>query len=67
MRKRRQWLAERQIPWHRRFGRWWDADHIRPVAEGGGVCGLDNLQTLCLACHRQKTAAQRAARRVTRA
>jgi 5-methylcytosine-specific restriction enzyme A len=33
----------------------WDADHIVPVAEGGGECDLDNLRTLCLACHRQQT------------
>ncbi len=34
----------------------WDADHIRPVAEGGGQCDLDNLRTLCLLCHREATA-----------
>lgn len=34
----------------------WDADHIRPVAEGGGQCDLDNLRTLCLPCHREATA-----------
>ena len=34
----------------------WDADHIRPVAEGGGQCDLDNLRTLCLLCHRLATA-----------
>jgi 5-methylcytosine-specific restriction endonuclease McrA len=34
----------------------WDADHIRPVAEGGGQCDLDNLRTLCLLCHREVTA-----------
>ncbi|MDQ2834895.1 MAG: HNH endonuclease [Acidobacteriota bacterium] len=34
----------------------WDADHIRPVAEGGGQCDLDNLRTLCLLCHRDATA-----------
>jgi 5-methylcytosine-specific restriction protein A len=34
----------------------WDADHIRPVAEGGGECDLDNLRTLCLCCHREVTA-----------
>ena len=34
----------------------WDADHILPVAEGGGQCDLDNLRTLCLLCHRQATA-----------
>jgi len=34
----------------------WDADHIRPVAEGGGQCDLDNLRTLCLLCHKDATA-----------
>jgi len=34
----------------------WDADHILPVAEGGGECDLQNLRTLCLRCHRQATA-----------
>jgi 5-methylcytosine-specific restriction endonuclease McrA len=34
----------------------WDADHILPVAEGGGQCDLDNLRTLCLLCHREETA-----------
>jgi 5-methylcytosine-specific restriction endonuclease McrA len=34
----------------------WDADHIVPVAEGGGECDLSNLRTLCLKCHRQATA-----------
>lgn len=33
----------------------WDADHIVPVAEGGGQCDLDNLRTLCVACHREVT------------
>ena len=66
MRKRRAWLTARGIPWARRFGRWWDADHIRPVAEGGGECDLANYQTLCLACHRSKTAAQAARRKQAR-
>ena len=35
----------------------WDADHIRAVVEGGGECGLENMQTLCFWCHRDKTAA----------
>ena len=34
----------------------WQADHILPVAEGGGGCSLDNLRTLCLPCHRTVTA-----------
>jgi 5-methylcytosine-specific restriction protein A len=45
----------------------WDADHIRPVAEGGGQCDLDNLRTLCLLCHREATAALRTRLRLTRA
>ncbi|MBI1786649.1 MAG: HNH endonuclease [Acidobacteria bacterium] len=34
----------------------WDADHIVPVAEGGGECDLANLRTLCLRCHKRATA-----------
>ncbi len=34
----------------------WDADHILPVAEGGGECDLKNIRTLCLRCHRRATA-----------
>jgi 5-methylcytosine-specific restriction endonuclease McrA len=37
----------------------WDADHIKPVAQGGGGCGLDNYQTLCIWCHKKKTKQQR--------
>jgi 5-methylcytosine-specific restriction endonuclease McrA len=35
----------------------WDADHIVPVAEGGGECDLANMRTLCLRCHREATVA----------
>lgn len=35
---------------------WWEADHIVPVCEGGGQCGLDGLRTLCCACHKRVTA-----------
>lgn len=34
----------------------WDADHIVPVVEGGGGCGLENYRTLCLWCHQDETA-----------
>jgi 5-methylcytosine-specific restriction protein A len=37
----------------------WDADHVVPVAEGGGQCYLSNMRTLCLLCHRQATMALR--------
>lgn len=33
----------------------WEVDHIVPVVEGGGECGMDNLRTLCVPCHRQVT------------
>lgn len=35
---------------------WWDADHIVEVVNGGGQCGLENYQTLCVPCHKDKTA-----------
>lgn len=35
----------------------WQADHITPVIEGGGECGLDNFRTLCTRCHKEETAA----------
>ena len=34
----------------------WDADHILEVVNGGGLCGLENYQTLCHPCHKAKTA-----------
>lgn len=44
----------------------WEADHVLPVVEGGGQCGLENYRTLCLICHKRETkllAARRAAAR----
>lgn len=39
--------------WKRKFGGGlWDADHIIPVKKGGGSCGLENLRTLCISCHK---------------
>ena len=38
-------------------GHLWQADHIIPVVEGGGECGLENYWTLCSACHKRETAA----------
>ncbi len=35
---------------------WWEVDHIVPVVLGGGCCGLDNLRTLCVPCHKKATA-----------
>lgn len=33
----------------------WQADHINPVIEGGGECGLEGFRTLCTACHKAVT------------
>lgn len=44
------------IPPGREIGDWWDADHITPVIEGGGECGLENYRTLCIPCHQKQTA-----------
>lgn len=35
----------------------WEADHIVPVVEGGGGCGLEGYRSLCLPCHRLVTKA----------
>lgn len=44
-------------PYGRRYhGSYWDADHIVPVSQDGGGCGLDNYRTLCLLCHKAVTA-----------
>jgi 5-methylcytosine-specific restriction protein A len=42
--------------WKRKHGGGlWDADHIIPVKDGGGQCGMDNLRTLCIKCHKNVT------------
>lgn len=58
-RGRRRRCAELGIP-YARLRAPWDADHIVPVAEGGGECDLANLRTLCLPCHRRVTEELRA-------
>jgi 5-methylcytosine-specific restriction endonuclease McrA len=50
---RRRWRAMRPR---------WEADHIVPVADGGGECGLDNYRLLCRPCHVRVTTAWRARR-----
>lgn len=42
--------------WQRKS--FWDVDHVVAVKDGGGRCGLDGLQTLCVGCHAAKTAGQ---------
>jgi 5-methylcytosine-specific restriction protein A len=52
---RSQFRKAHGIPPSRSCGDWWDADHIVPVIEGGGECGLSNFRTLCISCHRKET------------
>lgn len=59
------WGRDKAREWERRWQKkgwpglyrsWWEADHIVPVIEGGGGCGLDNYRTLCVPCHKKETA-----------
>ncbi|XP_042463395.1 DNA annealing helicase and endonuclease ZRANB3-like isoform X3 [Zingiber officinale] len=47
-------------------GNAWHADHIIPVFKGGGECQLENMRTLCVACHLEVTKAQQLERRMVR-
>ena len=54
--------------WKRKFGGGlWDMDHLVSVRDGGGDSGLAGLRTLCLPCHRVRTAEQCRARAQERA
>jgi 5-methylcytosine-specific restriction endonuclease McrA len=54
---RRRWRASRPT---------WAADHILPVADGGGECGLENYRLLCTPCHAAVTSQWRRLKRVVR-
>jgi len=45
---------------------WWECHHKLAVIEGGGGCGLDNLETLCVVCHKKETKELAARRKLTR-
>ena len=47
---------------HRSRTTLWDMEHSKPVVEGGGECGLDNLLTCCIPCHKARTKALAAKR-----
>jgi 5-methylcytosine-specific restriction enzyme A len=44
--------SKRKVHKRKLGGGLWDADHIVCVKDGGGECGLDNLRTLCIKCHK---------------
>lgn len=39
----------------------WEVDHRIPIFRGGQGIGLDNVQVVCTACHRNKTAMEKSA------
>jgi hypothetical protein len=43
-------------------GNAWQADHIKPVHLGGGLCDITNFRTLCTVCHAKVTKQQAADR-----
>ena len=45
----------RKIHARKHGGGLWDADHTVAVMKGGGLCGLENIRTLCIACHKGVT------------
>lgn len=47
---------KRKIWKTRHGGGLWDADHIITVKDGGGCSSLENMRTLCIACHKKVTA-----------
>ena len=42
-----------------RAAHFWEADHVRAVADGGGEAELIDFQILCIVCHAQKTRSER--------
>ncbi len=32
-----------------------EADHIKEISDGGDQWNIDNIQTLCYKCHKEKT------------
>lgn len=50
--------AARLIGWPDTLGRdWWEADHIK-ARRDGGLDVLENLRTLCVPCHKDRTRQQ---------
>jgi 5-methylcytosine-specific restriction endonuclease McrA len=63
------------LAWRRPFLVWlerrnptgfWEADHIVPVIEGGGLAPPEGYRILCIPCHRAETAALAARRAAAR-
>jgi hypothetical protein len=51
---------------HQRWGAYWEADHVVPVADGGGLATPQQMQTLCSPCHTLKTKSGASRRRASK-
>lgn len=40
-------------------GNLWHVDHIIPIFRGGAGVGIENIQVLCVKCHKKKTIRER--------
>lgn len=57
------WLLSRKMTHKEAQKSFWHADHIIAVFQGGADGGMDNIQTLCVKCHKIRTASQRKLRK----
>ena len=58
--ERKDYLTSIGITEHHLSTSLWQAHHHVAVVEGGGECGIDNITTQCIMCHKAETKALRA-------
>ena len=51
------WLSRFGLRCHGRGYTFWEAHHKVAVVEGGGECGLEGYESVCVCCHRRETRA----------
>lgn len=51
-------LKELNLTQHESSKSLFQVDHIKAVSDGGGECGLGNLRTMCVKCHKSRSAEQ---------
>jgi len=54
----RRYLARLGLQMSEGFRSLWEAHHKHAVKDGGGGCGLDGYETLCIWCHKRESAEQ---------
>ena len=56
------WFKADKVTYYRlgyNTGEKWHVDHINPLFKGGDGIGMDNVQVLCVECHKRKTVEER--------